>query len=328
LQATAKLPHNWIDGILGLQTAPYMPDIPYAKNSTAVKPYSASQSLISALYTDSQIAEFTELLKIALYVNGFGDGNISSVFDDSTKQAIQQFQEFYRLPVTGKADKVTWMALCLSCGNPNRAALAADCATPLTAAKAQTLYDNGYRYIGRYLNGTYSLGQGQGTASKALTKPEAEIIFQTGLNFFPIFQEGGTEVSYFTPDMGDILITPMTWLSCRWLWSAVCKAASVTKQELGEYRAEIIHEINPQRKLHAWMVSNSEKPQTFKRLFAVYQLYMIPNIICLSFSVFGCFTNAFDKLLDYAMIVLAILPFSFALIGVLYKRFWNKKDAI
>ena len=39
------------------------------------------------------------------------------------------------------------MSLFVSYGNKSRSALACDCATKLTAAKAKTLYDNGYRYV-------------------------------------------------------------------------------------------------------------------------------------------------------------------------------------
>lgn len=89
------------------------------------------------------------------------------------------------------------MSLFLSSGNPNRAAIGADCATILTKAKAETLFNNGYRYIGRYLTGTYA-----GGLSKALTIEEEQTILDAGLRFFPIYQDGGTKLSYFTSSQG------------------------------------------------------------------------------------------------------------------------------
>lgn len=74
-----------------------------------------------------------------------------------------------------------------------------DCATKLTKAKAKTLYDNGYRYVGRYLTGTYN-----GGISKAITREEAQIIFDAGLRFFPIFQTAAYYLEYFTPQKGAI----------------------------------------------------------------------------------------------------------------------------
>jgi peptidoglycan hydrolase-like protein with peptidoglycan-binding domain len=89
------------------------------------------------------------------------------------------------------------MSLLITSGDPSRSALGADCATILNAAKAQTLYNNGYRYVGRYLTGTYG-----GGIDKALSLAEANIILNAGLRFFPIFQQGGDDVSYFTEQQG------------------------------------------------------------------------------------------------------------------------------
>lgn len=97
-----------------------------------------------------------------------------------------------KITPTGYADKTTWLSLFVSCGDTSRSALAADCATQLTAAKAKTLYDNGYRYIGRYLTGN----------SKKITRTEAQIIFDAGLKFFPIYQSSANYLEYFTPQQG------------------------------------------------------------------------------------------------------------------------------
>lgn len=195
LQAEEGLPTSVANGNFGNTTKLCCPEIPYIKNSTAARRYPGTSS--GSYYTSSQISSITELLQFALLVNGFDVGEIDGVFDSGTQQAIRAFQKKMSIPQTGKADKTTWLSLFISCGDTSRTALAADCATILTAEKAKTLYDNGYRYIGRYLTGTYN-----GGISKAITRAEAQIIFDAGLNFFPIYQTSANSNSYFTSAQG------------------------------------------------------------------------------------------------------------------------------
>ena len=190
-QAEEGLPVGVANGSFGPTTRALCPQIPYVINDLAAKSYQGTY------YTNTQITAFTELLQFALYTNGFGGGITDGVFAPATQQGINDFQQHYALAQTGKADLTTWMSLLISSGDPDRSALGADCATILNAAKAQTLYDNGYRYVGRYLTGTYS-----GGISKAMTAAEANIILNTGLRFFPIYQQGATTVSYFTQERG------------------------------------------------------------------------------------------------------------------------------
>lgn len=191
LQAEEGLPTSVANGNFGNTTKKCCPQIPYARNSSAAKNYYGSY------YSSSTISAMTELVQFALYVNGFGDGVTDGIFDSGTREAIRNFQDKYAIPETGIADKTTWLSLFISCGDTDRSAKAADCATILTAAKAKSLYDNGYRYIGRYLTGTYN-----GGISKAITKSEAQIIFDAGLNFFPIYQTSARSNSYFTEAQG------------------------------------------------------------------------------------------------------------------------------
>ncbi|MBR1377366.1 MAG: DUF1906 domain-containing protein, partial [Bacilli bacterium] len=122
--------------------------------------------------------------------NGFGSGELTSNLDENT---IISFQTKYSIPATGKIDYTTWLSLLISCGDTDRNASACDCATILTAEKAQTLYDNGYLRVGRYLSGYIASG-----ASKALTKAELQIASDAGLYIFPIHQSSANTVSYFT----------------------------------------------------------------------------------------------------------------------------------
>lgn len=195
LQAEEGLPTSVANGNFGNTTKLCCPEIPYVRNSTAARRYPGTSS--SSYYTSSQITAITELLQFALLVNGFDVGEIDGVFDTETQQVLRAFQKKMSIPQTGKADKTTWLSLFISCGDTSRSALAADCATILTAAKAKSLYDNGYRYIGRYLTGTYN-----GGISKAITREEAQIIFDAGLNFFPIYQTSARTNSYFTEAKG------------------------------------------------------------------------------------------------------------------------------
>lgn len=174
----------------GEQTKTHCPEIPYKRNSTAAKNYNGEY------YSNADIANFTELIQFTLFVNGFGDGICDGVFDSQTQNAIRQFQRSQAIPETGIADINTWMSLFVSYGNKSRSALACDCATKLTAAKAKTLYDNGYRYVGRYLT---KVPDG---LDKDITREEAQIIFDAGLRFFPIYQTLGTKAEYFTEAQG------------------------------------------------------------------------------------------------------------------------------
>ncbi len=191
-QAEEGLPVSVANGNFGPTTRKCAPNIPYTRSSGAALTYNGNY------YSDSQISTFTKLLQFALFVNGFGNGSFNGNFDTATRQAVKDFQNFYKLGVTGTVDIGTWMSLFLSSGDPNRSALGADCAMILNEARAKTLYDNGYRYVGRYLTGTY----GSNRISKALTIEEEQIILNARLRFFPIYQDGGTRLDYFTAEQG------------------------------------------------------------------------------------------------------------------------------
>ncbi len=190
-QAEEGLPVGVANGNFGPTTRNKAPNIPYVRNSSAALSYQGNY------YTDSEISSFVKLLQFALFVNDFGNGNFTGSFDGTTQNNVKAFQKFYALDETGKVDLRTWMSLFLSSGDTTRPAKGADCAQPLNAARAKTLFDNGYRYVGRYLTGTYAGGQ-----SKALTVAEEQIILDAGLRFFPIYQNGGTRLDYFTEEKG------------------------------------------------------------------------------------------------------------------------------
>lgn len=185
LQAEEGMPTSVANGNFGPSTKKCCPTIPY---SNAESNYSGVN------YSESQIGRFAKLANMGLYVNGIGDGN----FDTTLSMAlVKQFQSKYALPITGILNLTTWLSIFISCGDTTRSAKACDCATILTVEKAQTLYDNGYRYVGRYLSGTIV-----GGASKALSREELQIAFNAGLRVFPIQQASANKVSYFTESQG------------------------------------------------------------------------------------------------------------------------------
>ena len=194
-QAEEGMPIGTANGTFGDATRRCCPTLPYTQSVDSARIFPGYSDC--AYYSNSNITNFTKLLQFMLYVNGFGSGNFNGVYDNTTKLNVRNFQEHYAIDVSGNVDISTWLSLLFSCGDVERKAIAADCATILTKPKADALYANGYRYIGRYLTGTYN-----GGISKALTRTEAEIILQAGLHFFPIYQTSARQSSYFTSEQG------------------------------------------------------------------------------------------------------------------------------
>lgn len=186
LQLEEKQEGKAVDGSWGDDTKKYCPEIPYVKNSKAATDYHGNY------YTDSEIQRLTKLMQFVLFANGFGNGNFNGIFDTATSQALREFQQHHAIDVTGKADMRTWMSLLISCGDRDRPALGADCAMQVTDARAKTLYDAGYRYVGRYITGT----------TKKISREEAETILSNGLHFFPIYQTTANKIEYFTAEQG------------------------------------------------------------------------------------------------------------------------------
>jgi peptidoglycan hydrolase-like protein with peptidoglycan-binding domain len=123
---------------------------------------------------------------------------MNGVFGAKMQQDLQDFQQFHALEITGTADLGTWWSLLTSHGDQGRPASGADCAMILNQARAKTLYDYGFRIVGRYLTNV------PGGLDKAITREEAQIIFDAGLRFFPIYQTIGLNAPYFTESQGGI----------------------------------------------------------------------------------------------------------------------------
>jgi len=139
------------------------------------------------------------IASVALICNGYLD-NTERKWVPALQLAIETFQVAHALPITRQLDVNTWMSLFISKGNPDRAALGCDCATVLNADKATALYNEGYRYVGRYLTGY--VGSGSTARPKAMTKEELSAVFSAGLRVFAIYQDNNPVVSYYTYEQG------------------------------------------------------------------------------------------------------------------------------
>ena len=140
LQAEEGLSTSIANGNFGPSTKKYCPTIPYDNVATNAQ---------GNKYSNEDIKRFIKIIQIALYANGFGDGVLSDTYNS---EAVAEFQREHALSIfNGICSLETWLSLLISCGDTTRRADACDCATILTKAKAQTLYDNGYRRVGRYL---------------------------------------------------------------------------------------------------------------------------------------------------------------------------------
>lgn len=133
------------------------------------------------------------ILQYALCCNKFNPNQLDGVFGAGAERAVKEFQEFVGLIADGIAGKDTWASLLTSSGNPNRKGTGCDRAHPLTKEIASALAADGRKVIGRYIGGGLW---------KRLKREEIEIITETGMDIFPIYQTEGNHSGYFTSAKG------------------------------------------------------------------------------------------------------------------------------
>lgn len=136
----------------------------------------------------------TYLFRAALCCNGY-NVDIGTEWDNYVQAATLTFQNDMKLPQSGEADVDTWMALMVSSGNSERPSNGCDTRFEMTDERISILKNNQYEVVGRYLTGG---------DFKELRAGEPERILKNGLKFFPIFQESGADLNYFTPARGKI----------------------------------------------------------------------------------------------------------------------------
>lgn len=149
----------------------------------------------------SQLTDVVKILQCALICNRCKINEINGIYDSELVEYVKEFQMFMRLDLQstvnlGEVDRRTWGALLWSCGDTARFPNAADTRFQLTAIQAQSLFNDGYRYIGRYLT---KVPNG---FDKNLTDQEIINLTDAGLHIVPIFQENGSTVEAFNGTTG------------------------------------------------------------------------------------------------------------------------------
>ncbi len=190
IQAEEGMSTSMATGYFGPSTKSYLPDL-----------WQSGQYGMNGTYNTAQIANFTRLAQYALFCVGcnpysgdysgnsaFNPGGFSGEKTAQTLTALHAFQQSVGLPVRDMIGLNEWMGMLTSTGNPNRDAAACDCATQLTTpALAQSIVNEDYSIVGRYLTGT--VGAGANKRAKNLTRAEMQVIFDAGLHLFCIYQD-------------------------------------------------------------------------------------------------------------------------------------------
>ncbi|GIN91599.1 hypothetical protein J22TS1_26500 [Siminovitchia terrae] len=145
---------------------------------------------------EGSTGQFVKLFQYALYFNGYDASPFNGTYSSQVKYQVAEFQRFVKLIPTGTADLTTWLSTLVSTGDPNRKGQACDGITEVTPARAQTLINNGYKTIGRYLVNV------PGGLNKKIQPGELATIFDAGLSVFPIYQTYGSRASYFNYEQG------------------------------------------------------------------------------------------------------------------------------
>ncbi len=184
LQAEEGLPVGTANGNFGPSTKRCLPTI-------LVDGTASGTNYSNKPYSTENINRFKVLANMALYCNGFGSNALVSNLEEET---IKNFQIKYSIPATGKIDYTTWHSLFISCGDPERSAIACDCITKITEDNVSVLKNNNYKYIGRYLSNV------EGGLDKELSETELKVLFNNGIRLFPIHQRYANKASYFTSE--------------------------------------------------------------------------------------------------------------------------------
>ncbi|MBC1292785.1 DUF1906 domain-containing protein [Listeria booriae] len=153
-------------------------------------------SLTNLIPTFASNKALVLLLQYSLACNGLPINQFSGVYDAETTNLVKRYQEFMKMSITtGAITMGTFKALLSSAGDTNRSATACDTSYVLNTDQIDTLWNAGYRYVGRYLTG--NVIRGGVRVPKAMNQAEIAAILKKGLKIFPIYQDGGYEIPYF-----------------------------------------------------------------------------------------------------------------------------------
>ncbi|MEN2682251.1 glycoside hydrolase domain-containing protein [Lacticaseibacillus paracasei] len=148
----------------------------------------------------SKDADAVRVLQYGLLVNGFTDIPTNGQFTSAVGDAVAAFSTMMNLdPTTGRiAGNRVIKGLLTSNGDTTRDSIACDTSKQLTSADVATLHKYGFSIVGRYLTGSV----GNAFTPKNLTTSEIKAITNGGMSVFPIYQDGGAEIEYFTETQG------------------------------------------------------------------------------------------------------------------------------
>ncbi len=148
----------------------------------------------------SKDADAVRVLQYGLLVNGFTDIPTNGQFTSAVGDAVAAFSTMMNLdPTTGRiAGNRVIKGLLTSNGDTTRDSIACDTSKQLTSADVATLRKYGFSIVGRYLTGSV----GNAFTPKNLTTSEIKAITTGGMSVFPIYQDGGAEIEYFTETQG------------------------------------------------------------------------------------------------------------------------------
>lgn len=184
IQAEEKMSVSVANGNFGPSTKSCCPTIPY--NNIENK-YGGGE------YSENDINNFIKILQAGLYCNGYGNGELTGIYDINTLLALNEFQEDYALEINPSCTLTTWLSIFTSCGDTSRSCIASDTRFEMTSDRIQYLKQNGIQYVGRYITGT---------DFKILREGELQRIINNDIGFFPIFQESMSDLSYFSESRG------------------------------------------------------------------------------------------------------------------------------
>ncbi|WP_163655439.1 glycoside hydrolase domain-containing protein [Listeria sp. PSOL-1] len=144
-----------------------------------------------------------KILQYALYINTGEKLTFTGKLDVATTQAINKFETFMAIISENVGYPTITIAkgLLQSSGDSDRICIGVDTSRQLTEEMVTTIWENGYRYIGRYLTGTVG-----GSTPKNLTSPEIKRILERKtqvLKLFPIYQDNDPVIDYYTEEQGN-----------------------------------------------------------------------------------------------------------------------------
>ena len=136
---------------------------------------------------------FVKLVRYATVCNGYSVNVNTSIYDKELESKLIKFSQDLLIPkINNVIDYPVIKSLLSSNGDTSRSAKGCDTATRLDQDKINTLKNEGYEIVGRYLTNVEG-----GTLDKKMTLDEIQLIIDNGLFIFPIFQEYGASNSAF-----------------------------------------------------------------------------------------------------------------------------------